>query len=91
MLIYLPATSRPLMFPAERSSFINLDLRDHPFDSLHSEFLSPFNFATHETEDPSQRPKFRHVEGTGNRRKMQKTDDFCRKKTQETADGGPSP
>ena len=25
-------------FPAERSSFITLKLRDHPFDSLHSEF-----------------------------------------------------
>ena len=31
-------------FPAERSSFITLELRDHPFDSLHSELLSPFNF-----------------------------------------------
>ena len=27
------------------------------FDSLHSEFLSPFNFATHETEDPFATPQ----------------------------------
>ena len=44
-------------FPAERSSFIILQLRDHPFDSLHSEFLSPLNFATHETEDPFAMPQ----------------------------------
>ena len=44
-------------FPAERSSLINLQLRDHPFDSLHSEFLSPLNFATHETEDPFATPQ----------------------------------
>ena len=37
-------------FPAEGSSFITLELRDHPFDSLHPEFLSPFDFATHESE-----------------------------------------
>ena len=43
-------------FPAERSSFIPLQLRDHSFDSLRSEFLSPFNFATHETEDPFATP-----------------------------------
>ena len=45
-------------FPAERSSFIT---RDHQFDSLHSEFLSPLNFATHETETLSQHPKFRKI------------------------------
>ena len=43
-------------FPAERSSFITLQLRDHPFDSFHSEILSPLNYATHETEDLAQRP-----------------------------------
>ena len=43
-------------FPAERSSFITLYLRDHPFDSLHSEILSPLNFATHEMEDPFAAP-----------------------------------
>ena len=37
-------------FPAEISSFITLFLRDHPFDSLHSEFLSHFIFATYETD-----------------------------------------
>ena len=56
VLIYLPVTLRPTHFPAERSSFITLQLRDHPFDSLHSEFLSPLNFATHETEDPFATP-----------------------------------
>ena len=44
-------------FPAERSSFITLELRDHPFDSLNSEVLSPLNFATHETEDPFATPQ----------------------------------
>ena len=43
--------------PAERSIFISLELRDHPFDSLHSVFLSPFNFATHEMEDPFAAPQ----------------------------------
>ena len=43
-------------FPAERSSLISLQLRDHPFDSLHFACLSPFNFATHETEDPFATP-----------------------------------
>ena len=28
---------------AERRSFVSLELRDRPFDSLHFEFLSPFN------------------------------------------------
>ena len=36
MLICVPATSRPLIF-------VSLQLRDHPFDTLHSDFLSPFN------------------------------------------------
>ena len=39
--------------PAEINTFISLQLRDHPFNSLHPDFLSPLNFATHETEDPS--------------------------------------
>ena len=47
MLIYLPVISRPLIFLAERISFITLYLRDHPFDSLNSDFSSPFNFTTH--------------------------------------------
>ena len=58
MLIYLPVTSRPLIFPAARSSFVSLKARNHPFYSLHSEFLSPFKFATHETEDPFATPQF---------------------------------
>ena len=45
-------------FPAERSSFTSLWLRDRPFDSLRSEFLSPLNFATHEREDPFATPHF---------------------------------
>ena len=44
-----PATTH---FPAERSSFVSLQLRDRPFDSFQSEFLSPFNFTTHEMEVP---------------------------------------
>ena len=46
-------------FPAERSSLISLQLRYHPFDSLHSEVLSPLNLATHEMEDPSATPHWR--------------------------------
>ena len=38
--------------PSKRSSFISVQLRDYPFDSLHSDFSSPFDFATHEMEDP---------------------------------------
>ena len=45
-------------FPAKRSSFVSLELRDRPFDSLHSEVLSCLNFATHETEDPFATPHF---------------------------------
>ena len=43
--------------PAERSRQNTLQLRDHPFDSLQSEFVSPSNFATHETEDPFATPQ----------------------------------
>ena len=43
--------------PAERSSFISLQFRDHPFDSLNSVVLSPLNFATHETQDPFATPQ----------------------------------
>ena len=39
------------------SIVITLSLRDHQFDSLHSEFLSPLNFSTHETEDPFATPQ----------------------------------
>ena len=55
-------------FPAKRSSFISLLLRDHPFDSLHSEVLSPLNFATHEMEDPFATPQngfSKHFWGVG--------------------------
>ena len=56
--IYLAVTSRPLISLAEDAVLSPCNFRDHPFDSLHSEFISPLNFATHETEDPSQRPNF---------------------------------
>ena len=44
-------------FLAERSSLMTLQLRDHPFDSLHSGCLSPLNFVTHEMEDPFAPPR----------------------------------
>ena len=63
MLIYLPATSRPLLFlrKGKKQFCLPVTLRppvyDHPFDSLHSECLSPFSFATHEMEDPFKSPQ----------------------------------
>ena len=51
-----PCSFATTHFPAERSSFISLEFRDHPFDSLHSAVLSPLNFATHEMEDPFAMP-----------------------------------
>ena len=54
---------------AERSSFISPYLRDHPFDSLHSELLSSRSFATHEMEDPFAKPQgpgFRNSTGYAN-------------------------
>ena len=59
-----PCNFATIHFPAERSSFITLQLRDHPFDGLLSEFLSPLNFATDETEDLSQRPSSKTVSQT---------------------------
>ena len=41
-------------FPAERGS---LQLRNHPFEGFNSEFLSPFNFVTHEMGDPFATPQ----------------------------------
>ena len=56
MLIYLPVTTGPLIVLQNEVVFIFLQLRDHPFRSLHSEFLSPSNFATYEMEDPFATP-----------------------------------
>ena len=47
MLIYLPVTLQPLISCRQKSSFITLKLREHPVDSLQSEFLSPFRNAPH--------------------------------------------
>ena len=50
MLIYLPVMSRPLIPCKKKQFYLPVTFScDHPhFDSLHSEFLSLFNFATHE-------------------------------------------
>ena len=48
-------------FPAERSSCISLQLRDHSFNSFYSAFQSPFNFATHEIEVPYATPQRRQA------------------------------
>ena len=52
MLICHPVTSRPLIFRQKAAVFFSLQLCNQPFDSFHSELLSPFNFASHEMEDP---------------------------------------
>ena len=51
MLLHLPVTSQPRIFPQKEAFYLPVTSW-HPFDSLHSQFLSPFNFATHEMEDP---------------------------------------
>ena len=52
MLICHPVTARPLIFLQKEAILSPCKLRDHPFAILHSEVLSPLNFATHEMEDP---------------------------------------
>ena len=43
-----------------------MSLRNHPFASFHSEFVSPFNFATHEMEGPfATDPIHRVLQGAG--------------------------
>ena len=49
-----PSNFATTHFPGEREKQLDLD---HPCDSSHSGFLSPFNFATHEMEDPFARPQ----------------------------------
>ena len=43
--------------------FISLYRRDHSFDSLHSEFLFPLNFATHENGGPFRNAPHKQIWG----------------------------
>ena len=47
----------PRDFCKGRAGTQSLQLRNHPFDSLRSEVLSPLNFGTHEMEDPFATPQ----------------------------------
>ena len=51
-------TGMLILTQKEASSCITLQFLDHPLYSLHSEFLSPLDFATYETEDPFATPQY---------------------------------
>ena len=44
-------------FPQKEAVLSPCNFATTPFDSLHSEILSPLNFATHKMEDPFATPQ----------------------------------
>ena len=57
MLIYLPGTSRPLISLQKEAISSPCNFATAHWTACTLNFLCPFNFATHETEDPLATPQ----------------------------------